>query len=183
MASLTTWQIDPSHSTVEFAVRHLMIATVKGRFGEFQGTVQMDVENPATAVVDVTIPAASVDTRESQRDNHLRSPDFFDVERFPTITFRSRRVERLRDAELRVTGDLTIHGITRPVALSITPGGFTRDPWGNERAAFRASTQINREDFGLKWNQILETGGVLVGEAVRIEVEVELVRQALRVAA
>jgi polyisoprenoid-binding protein YceI len=175
--------VDASHSTAEFAVKHLMIATVKGRFGELEGTVELDPERAESGRVDVTIKAASVDTRSEQRDAHLRSPDFFDVEKHPTITYRSRRVEPLAGGQLKVVGDLTIRGISREVPLAVTPGGFARDPWGNERAAYVASAAINRGDFGLTWNAALETGGVLVGDEVKINLEVELVRQAAQAAA
>jgi polyisoprenoid-binding protein YceI len=160
-----------------------MIATVKGRFGEVQGTVELDPLRIDAGHVDVSINAASIDTRSEQRDAHLRSPDFFDVEKYPTITYRSRRIEQLSGGQLLVVGDLTIRGITREVPLTVTPGGFARDPWGNERAAYVATTEISRGDFGLTWNAALETGGVLVGDEVKINLEVELVRQAAQAAA
>jgi polyisoprenoid-binding protein YceI len=171
----TTWKIDTTHSHVEFAVKHLMIATVKGRFADVQGTVEAgeDFSNPS---IDVIIGAASIDTRQEQRDAHLRSADFFDVERFPTITFRSRRAAAGPDGALRVTGDITIHGVTKEVVLDVVPQGTVRDPWGGERAGFSASTKINRQDFGLTWNQVLETGGIAVGTDVRIAIDVELVK-------
>jgi polyisoprenoid-binding protein YceI len=160
---------------VEFAVKHLMIATVRGRFADVQGTVQAgeDFSNPT---IDITIGAASIDTRQEQRDAHLRSADFFDVERFPAITFRSRRTAAGAGGALRVIGDLTIHGVTKEVVLDVVPQGTVRDPWGGERAGFSASTKINRQDFGLTWNQVLETGGIAVGTDVRIAIDAELVK-------
>jgi polyisoprenoid-binding protein YceI len=179
----TTWQIDAAHSHVEFAVKHLMIATVKGRFGAVSGTVTVNGDDPAGAAVAVSIDAASVDTREPQRDGHLKSADFFDVEKFPTITFASTRVEKTGGDTLRLTGDLTIHGVTRPITLAVTDEGRAKDPWGGERRAFSATGKVNRKDFGLLWNQALEAGGVLVGDEVKISIEVELVRQAAEAAA
>jgi polyisoprenoid-binding protein YceI len=171
-----TWQVDPSHSHVEFGVRHLMISTVKGRFGDVAGTVDVDPADLAKTKIDVLINAASIDTREAQRDGHLRSADFFDVERFPTLRFQSTRVGG--DAgNLRVTGNLTIRGVTREVTLAVTPEGHGRDPWGGERAGFSATTKISRGDFGLNWNQVLEAGGVLVGDEIKISIEVELLKK------
>lgn len=174
----TTWQIDPTHSHVEFAVKHLMIATVKGRFADVQGSVVANDDDPTDAKIDVTIAAASIDTRQEQRDTHLRSADFLDVERFPTITFKSKRIEAQKGDEFRVVGDLTIRGTTREVTLDAEHTGRARDPWGNDRAAFTATTKVNRKEFGLTWNQALEAGGVLVGDDLRITIDVELVKQA-----
>ena len=181
---ISRWEIDPAHSHVEFAVKHLMIATVKGRFADVQGVVQLDGANPGAATVDATIKVTSIDTREKQRDAHLRSADFFDAARFPTIGFRSRHVlgDPLGSA-FRLVGTLTLRGITREVVLDVAGHGRVRDMQGNERAGFSARTTINRKDFGLTWNQGLEGGGVLVGDEVRISVEVELVRQAAQTAA
>jgi polyisoprenoid-binding protein YceI len=172
-ATAQTWQIDPAHTLVEFSVRHMMIATVKGRFGTVAGTIRLDDEDPARSAVDVTIDAASVDTRNEQRDAHLRSADFFDVANHPTLTFRSRRVERTREDHYRVTGDLTIRGTTRSVVLDVIEQGRITDPWGATRAAFSARATVNREDFGLTWNQALEAGGVLVSRDVVIDLEVQ----------
>lgn len=172
------WVIDPSHTTVEFAVRHMMIATVKGRFAGVEGYILADPSDLTTAQAEVTIDATSVDTREPQRDEHLRSPDFFDAASFPKITFKSREIRRKGQDEYEMTGDLTIRGVTRPVTLSLTSEGQARDPWGNERAAFTVSGKVNRKDFGLNWNMVLEAGGILVGEEVRISVEVEAIKQA-----
>jgi polyisoprenoid-binding protein YceI len=170
----TTWKIDNTHSHVEFAVKHLMISTVKGRFADIQGTV-VGPDDLSDASIDVAIGAATIDTRQEQRDAHLRSADFFDVERFPTITFKSRRTEVQPDG-VRVIGDLTIHGVTKEIALSVTPEGRGRDPWGGVRAGFSAKTTIDRRDFGLTWNQVLETGGLAVGTEIKISIDVELVR-------
>jgi polyisoprenoid-binding protein YceI len=170
-----TWQIDPAHSLVEFAVRHLMISTVKGRFGDVSGTLQVDPADPARSAIDVTINTASIDTREAQRDAHLRSADFFDVERFPTLRFRSTRVSGGPD-QLRVTGDLTIRDVTREVTLDVTAEGQGKDPWGGERAGYSAKGTINRKDFGLTWNQLLEAGGVAVGDEIKISIDVEFVK-------
>ncbi|BDG58977.1 YceI family protein [Caldinitratiruptor microaerophilus] len=177
-ANLSRWVIDPSHTTVEFAVRHMMIATVKGRFAGVEGHILADPSDLTTAQAEVTIDVASIDTREPQRDEHLRSPDFFDAANFPKITFKSREIRRKGENEYEMTGDLTIRGVTRPVTLSLTSEGQAKDPWGNERAAFTVSGKINRKDFGLNWNVVLETGGILVGEEVRISVEVEAIKQA-----
>ena len=173
----TTWKIDPSHTHADFAVRHLMISTVKGRFAEVQGTVRTDESNPAASQVDVTIGVSSIDTREPQRDAHLRSADFFDADNFPQITFRSTRVDGRGDS-FKLTGDLTIRGTTREVVLDVTTEGRGKDPWGGERAGFSASTRIKRSDFGLTWNQLLETGGLAVSDDVKISLDVQLVQKA-----
>ena len=177
-AGTTTWNIDNSHTLVEFSVRHLMISTVKGRFGEVSGKVVASDANPAQAQIDVTINVASIDTREAQRDAHLRSADFFDAENFPTLTFRSTRIEKASGDDLKVTGDLTIRGTTREVVLDVTSEGRVKDPWGGERAGYSATTKIKRSDYGLTWNMALETGGVVVGDDIKIALEVELVKQA-----
>lgn len=172
------WRIDPTHTNVEFGVRHLMISTVKGRFGAVEGTVTVEDGDPATAQIDVRIDAASIDTRVEQRDAHLRSADFFDVEKHPALTYTSRSVERTGGGKLKVVGDLTIRGVTREVVLDVEELGTVRDPWGNDRAGYSAKGKLDREAFGLTWNQALEAGGVLVGNEVKISLEVELVRQA-----
>jgi polyisoprenoid-binding protein YceI len=177
-AGTTTWTIDNSHTLVEFSVRHLMISTVKGRFGEVSGKVVADDADPARAQIEVTINAASIDTREAQRDAHLRSADFFDAENFPALTFRSTRIEKASGDDLKVTGDLTIRGTTREVVLDVTSEGRVTDPWGGQRAGYSAKTKIKRSDFGLTWNMALETGGVVVGDEIKIALEVELVKQA-----
>jgi polyisoprenoid-binding protein YceI len=184
LAGTSSWQIDPAHSHVEFAVRHLMISTVKGAFGDVRGTVWVDESDGKAVLVDVTIQVASIDTRQEQRDAHLRSPDFFDVARFPTITFRSRTVQGShRDGQFRLIGDLTIRDVTREVTLDVAAEGRLHDPWGAERAGFSAQGKIDRTDFGLTWNQALETGGVVVSNEVKISVEVELIREAKPAAA
>ncbi len=175
-AASTTWKIDPVHSHIEFSVKHLMITTVKGRFTGVDGTVSIDETDLSKSTVDVRIDASTIDTREQQRDAHLRSADFLDVEKFPQLTFKSRRISAATGSELTLFGDLTIHGVTREVALKVTDEGRNRDPWGGERAGFSATTKINRKDYGLSWNQALETGGVLVGDEVKIHLELELVK-------
>jgi polyisoprenoid-binding protein YceI len=177
-SSVTTWQVDPTHTSVGFAVKHLVIATVKGQFGSVTGAITVDERNPRDARVEVEIDAKSIDTRTEQRDAHLRSPDFLDVEKFPTIRFASKRIEGDVAGDFRLIGDLTIRGTTRETVLEVTNEGRARDPWGNERAVFSAKTKINRAEFGLTWNQALETGGVLVGEDVKISIDVELVKAA-----
>jgi polyisoprenoid-binding protein YceI len=176
--SMTTWNIDTSHSGVHFSIRHLVIAKVRGTFDRWQGSFQFDDQNPAASKVSARIEAASIDTREERRDAHLRSADFFDVEKYPELTFESAKVEKLSDERYRVTGDLTIHGVTKEVVLDVESLGAAKDPWGNDRVAYQAQTSINRKDFGLTWNQALETGGVLVGEKVDISLDVQAVRAA-----
>jgi len=174
--AVTTWKIDPSHSHIEFAVRHMMITTVRGRFGTVEGTVRLDETRPSFAEIDVRIDVASIDTREAQRDAHLRSADFFDVEKFPHITFTASKPIERTGGDLKLAGDLTIHGVTRPVVLDVTEEGRGKDPWGGERLGFSATTKIKRSDFGLTWNQALETGGVLVSDDIKISLDLELVK-------
>lgn len=174
----TTWTIDPAHSSVEFAVRHLMITTVRGRFTGVKGTVTVDEADPAKSAVEVVIDAASIDTREPQRDTHLRSADFFDVEKFPTLTFRSTKVDGGLGEPFTLAGDLTIHGVTRPVVLDVEPEGRIKDAWGGLRSGFTATTKIKRSEFGLTWNQLLEAGGVTVSDEVKISLDVQLVSAA-----
>lgn len=175
-ATVRTWTIDKAHSNVEFAVRHLMISTVKGRFSNVSGTATIDESNPSATTLEVTIPAGTVDTRQPDRDAHLRSPDFFDVEHYPTITFKSRRVEGDLASEFRLVGDLTIHGVTREVTLNVTNEGQGPDPFGKgQRAGYSAKTTIDRRDFGLLYNAALETGGVAVGHDVKISIDLELI--------
>ena len=183
MASRTqagSWTIDAAHSQVEFSAKHLMITTVKGRLSDVQGTITLDDARPERSTVAVEIAAASIDTGVDARDQHLRSPDFLDVAHFPAITFRSRRVEGnpLEPGEFRLIGDLTIRGVTREVALDVTYEGRATDPWGNDKVSFSAATRIDRRDFGLTWNNALETGGVLVSNDVKISLEVQAVRAA-----
>ena len=178
-AANSTWQIDPNHSAAQFAVRHLTISTVRGAFTKVSGTVQLDDKDIAKSSVDVTIDAASVDTRVPDRDNDLRSDHFFDVAKYPTITFKSKKVEQAGAGKLRITGDLTIHGTTKEVVLDVDgPTPPVKDPWGNQRAAAMATTKINRQDFGVKWNATMDNGGVVVGDDVTITIDVELVQKA-----
>jgi len=179
----TNWNFDLAHSSVNFHVRHLMVSKVHGRFTLWGGTLVIDEEDITRSHIDVTIDAASVDTREDKRDAHLRSPDFFDVERFPTLTFKSTRIEKLGEDEVAITGDLTLHGVTRSVKLAVELGGQAKDPWGGIRTGFSAKTTINRKDFGLGWNTVLEAGGMLVGEKVEITLEIEAVKAAAAQAA
>lgn len=174
----TTWTIDASHSEVGFSVKHLMISTVRGRFAGVAGTVTYTPGDFASASADITIDAATIDTREEKRDAHLRSADFFDVEKFPTLTFKSRRVQGASAEAFQLVGDLTIRDVTREVVLDVAFEGTQKDPWGNTKAGFTATTRISRTDFGLTWNAALETGGVLVGDDIKIGLDVQLLQQA-----
>ena len=173
----TTWNIDPVHTMAEFKVRHMMITNVKGHFTGVTGVVTLDEQDITKSNVEASIDAASINTREADRDTHLKSADFLDVEKFPKLTFTSTRVTRTGDGELQVEGDLTIHGVTRKVTFAVegpTPPG--KDPWGNTRIGWTATTKINRKDFGLTWNTALETGGILVGDEVTITFDVEAIK-------
>ena len=173
----TTWNIDPAHSVVEFKVKHMMIANVKGQFSKVSGVLAQDESDPANDRVEATIEAASIHTRDEQRDAHLKSSDFFDVEKFPTLHFKSTGITVVGERELSVEGDLTIRGVTRKVSFEVEgPTPPAKDPWGNTRVAISASTKINRKDFGLTWNAALETGGILVGDEVTINLDVEFVK-------
>jgi len=174
-AGTAVWKLDPAHAHVEFAVRHLMISRVKGQFTDMEGTLHIDDDDVSTAKLQVEIDAASIDTRVDQRDEHLRSGDFLDVENHPKLTYQSKKVERTGENELRVVGDLTIRDVTREVVLHVTERGQAKDPWGGQRAGFGAEAKLNRKDFGLTWNQALETGGVLVGDEVEITLDAEWV--------
>jgi polyisoprenoid-binding protein YceI len=179
MPDKTLWEIDPAHTSVEFAVKHMMFTTVRGRFKNVKGTIEADETNPTRSRVDVEIDAASIDTGVPDRDAHLRSADFLDVEHYPKITFHSKRIEgasQKEGARFKVVGDLTIRGTTKEITLDAEYEGRGKDPWGKERAGARATAEIDRRDWGLKWNQALETGGILVGNNVRIEVEVQAVK-------
>lgn len=178
----TTWNIDPTHSTIGFSIRHMVFSKVRGRFLTYTGAIQLD-DDVAKSWVEVTIDAASIDTGTAQRDNHLRSADFFDVENFPALRFRSTRVEDPGAGRLRVIGELTIRDTTREITLEADPAGRGMDPWGNERIGFTAKTSFDRKDFGLGWNQLLEAGGVLVGDRVDVELDVQAVNTAARDAA
>jgi polyisoprenoid-binding protein YceI len=178
-----TWQVDAAHSAVNLSVRHMVISKVRGHFAKWTARLGLDTEDLAASTVEVDIDAASIDTGVADRDAHLRSPDFLDAAAHPAITYRSRRVEVLPGDRLRVVGDLTIRGVTREVPLEVEMGGQAKDPWGNLRAGFSARASLNRKDFGLTWNQALETGGVLVADRVDVEIELEAVRQAATKAA
>lgn len=168
-----TWTIDPAHSVVEFAVKHMMFTTAKGRFQDFSGTITFDEQNVENSSVDVTIQTASINTNTEDRDAHLRSADFFDSEQYPEATFRSTKVEPKRGNDFTVTGDLTIKGVTNQVTLDATYQGSGKNPWGVEVAGFEAKTSFNRKDFGLTWNQALESGGVLVSDEVKLTLEIQ----------
>jgi polyisoprenoid-binding protein YceI len=175
-AGTTTYQIDPRHSSANFAVTHLMISTVRGEFHGVNGTVVVDDSNIGNSSVNVTIDATTVDTREPDRDKHLKSDAFFDVAKYPTMTFKSTKVEKNSDGSLKVTGDLTIRGTTKSVVLTATaPKPAIKDPWGLQRTATSAATKVNRQDFGVSWNQKLDGGGVVVGDEVNITLDVEMV--------
>ncbi len=172
-----SWKIDPSHSEVTFSVRHMMISNVRGRFEKFTGVVDFNESDPAQSIVDVQIEAASISTRDAQRDAHLRSPDFFNAEAFPYLTFKSKRIELVDAENGRIYGDLTIRDITREVELDVTHNGVSKSPWGTMVAGFSASTKINRKDWDLTWNVALETGGMLVGDAININIEIEIIKE------
>ncbi len=173
---MATYTIDNAHSDVSFSVRHMVFAKVRGHFTKWTAALEVDPADPSKSSVQVTIEAASIDTREAQRDGHLKSADFLDVEKHPQITFKSRRIERAQKGHYKVTGDLTIRGVTHEVPLDIEELGGGKDPYGNERVGYNAKATITRTDWGLKWNQTLEAGGVLVGEKVDIEIEVEAIK-------
>lgn len=172
------WELNNAHSLVEFSVKHMVVSTVKGRFNTFSGTFEIDEQNPAASKVDVTIQTASISTGDDNRDNHLRSPDFFDAAQYPTITYTSTSVEKLSDEKYRVTGDLNMHGVTKPVTLDVTYEGQTKDMQGQRLAGFSATTSINRKDFGLTWNVALEAGSVMVSEKVNIAIEAQVIEPA-----
>jgi polyisoprenoid-binding protein YceI len=176
-AATGTWQIDPNHSSAQFAVRHLGLSTVRGAFTKVTGTANLDEQDITKSSVEVTIDANSVDTRVPNRDNDLRSDHFFEVAKYPTITFKSKKVEQVAPGKLKVTGDLTIHGTTKEVVLDVDgPTAAVKDPWGNQRIAVSGTTKINRQDYGVKWNATMDNGGVVVGNDVDITLDVELVQ-------
>jgi polyisoprenoid-binding protein YceI len=177
-AATTNWQIDPQHSSAQFSVRHMAIATVRGAFSKVTGTIALDDKDITKSIVDVTIDTTTVDTREPNRDNDLRSDKFFDVAHYPTMTFKSKKVEQVAPGKLKVTGDLTIRGTTKEVLLDVDgPSAPIKDPWGNQRAAASATTKVNRQDFGVKWNATLDNGGVVVGDDVSITIDVEMIHK------
>jgi polyisoprenoid-binding protein YceI len=176
-AVTTTWNIDPVHSVAEFKVKHMMISNVKGQFTRVKGALTINETDLTQSHVEAEIEAASISTRDDQRDTHLKSADFFHAEKFPSLSFKSTRITRVADGELKVAGDLTIHGVTRNVVFDIegpTPPG--KDPWGNTRRGLSATTKINRSDFGLTWNAALETGGILVGDEITITLDVQFIK-------
>lgn len=171
------WQVDTSHSSVGFTVRHMMVANVRGEFTKFTASVTSVGENPETVQVEVSIDAASIDTRNNDRDNHLRSADFLDVAKYPTIAFVSKKVEKRSAGNYRVLGDLTIKGVTKPVVLEAEVSPVKKDPWGNLRVGIHATTTINRKDFGVAWHRVLDTGELVVGDEVRVVIDLELIRK------
>jgi polyisoprenoid-binding protein YceI len=174
---ITTWNIDPVHSTAQFKVKHMMIANVKGEFTGVTGTLKLYPADISQSQVQASIDATTINTREAQRDAHLKSADFFDVETFPILSFKSASISQRGEGELEVAGDLTIHGVTRNVLFDVEgPSAPMKDPWGNTRIGLSATTRINRKDFGLTWNAALETGGILVGDEVTISLDVEFVQ-------
>ena len=175
--STSTWEIDPAHSSIQFGVRHLMISTVKGTFPKFTATVVADEKEPTRAVAEASIDAASIDTREPKRDEHLRGADFFDVAKYPTITFKSTKVEPAGDRRFKVHGDLTMHGVTKPVALDVEVTPQVKGMRGETRAGARATTKVNRKDFGISWSKSMDGGGVVVGDEVEVTIDVEAVKK------
>ena len=173
----STWTIDPAHSGAEFAVKHLMVSTFKGHFRSLEGTVHLGEDNPANSSVVASVDVASVDTQNPDRDAHLRSDDFFNAERYPKMTFRSTRVERVDETNWKVTGEFTIRDVTKEVVLDTEYEGRIVDPWGNDRIGFTARTELSRKEFGVRWNTAIESGGVVVGDRVRISLNIEIVRQ------
>lgn len=177
--AVSTWNLDPAHSAAEFKVKHMMIANVKGRFTGLSGVLTLDEASAANSSLTASVPAASIDTGEAQRDAHLKSADFFDVEKFPTLTLKTSRITPIGDGELSVEADLTIHGVTRNVKFQVEgPTAPGKDPWGNTRIGLSATAKISRKDFGLTWNAALETGGLLVGDDVNITLDVQFVKAA-----
>lgn len=177
-STVTTWNIDPAHSAAEFKVRHMMIAWVKGRIGGLKGVLNFDEADPARSRVKVSADVNALNTGEAQRDGHLKSADFFDAEKYPEITFESTAVKRAGEGEFEFRGNLTIHGVTKPVSFAVEGlGAPNKDPWGNLRIGASATTKVNRKDFGLTWNSALETGGVLVGDDVTLTIDVQFIKQ------
>lgn len=172
------WAIDPSHTGVSFSVRHMMISTVRGEFHKVSGTVDFNADEPAKSAIDVKIDVASVDTRDEKRDGHLKSADFFDAEKFPVMEFKSDKIEELSKTHGKVHGTLTIKGVSKPVVLDVEYNGTQKSPWGTTNAGFSAKGKINRKDWGLNWNVALESGGILVGDDIKIDIEAEIVKQA-----
>jgi len=177
-ASADTWQIDPVHTTVGFSVRHMTISTVRGQFNKVAGTITANDNDPATAAIEATIDTASIDTHSPDRDSDLKSANFLDVAKYPTMTFKSKKIEAAGPGKYNVVGDLTLHGVTKEVTLAVeATGAPIKDPWGNMRAGATATTTISRKDFGLTWNKMIEAGGAVVGDAVAVEIDVEAVKK------
>jgi polyisoprenoid-binding protein YceI len=175
--TVTTWKLDPAHSHAEFKVKHMMISNVRGSFTGLSGTLQLDESDYTHSTVEASIPVGTLETGDDQRDGHLKSPDFFDAEKFPTLAFKSTNIDSAGGANYSVTGNLTLHGVTKPVTFSVEDVSEpSKDPWGNQRIGLSASTKLNRKDFGLTWNSALETGGVLVGEEVTVSLEVQFIK-------
>jgi polyisoprenoid-binding protein YceI len=173
----TTYKIDPAHSSASFVIRHLMITNVRGSFSNVQGSVVWDAENPAASSIDAVVDATTLNTQEPNRDTHVKSADFLDVVQFPTFTFKSTKVEAAGEGEAKVTGDLTIHGVTKPVVLNVEgPTAESKDPWGNVRIGASATTKIKRSEFGIVWNAPLETGGIMLGDDLKIEIDLSLIK-------
>jgi polyisoprenoid-binding protein YceI len=181
-AATSSWQVDPAHSAAQFSIKHLAISTVRGGFSKIKGTVSFDDKDVSKSVVDVTIDMSTVDTREPKRDDDLRSDKFFDATKYPTMAFKSTKVEQVSAGKLKVTGDLTLHGITKEVVLDVEgPTAPIKDPWGNQRAAASATAKINRQDFGVKWNKTLDNGGMMLGDDVSITIDIEMFQPAAKV--
>ncbi|MFB1479940.1 YceI family protein [Corallococcus sp. RDP092CA] len=177
-AFASTWELDSSHSSAQFAVKHMMVSTVRGAFSNVKGTIHLDDKDITKSTIEATIDAKTINTNEPKRDEHLRSPDFFDVEKFPTITFKSTKIAKAGKDKLNVTGDLTLHGVTKPVVLAVEgPTPETKDAWGNVRRGATATTKIKRSDFGLTWNKALEAGGVAVGDDITITLDLETTKK------
>jgi len=175
------WKIDPVHSSANFSIRHMMVSNVKGGFEKVGGTVVYDGKNLKNAKVDATIEVASIDTREAKRDEHLRTPEFFDVAKYPTITFKSKRVQQVKSGKFQLVGDLTMHGVTKQVSLDVDgPTPAIKDPMGKQRMGASATARLNRKDFGISYNKLLDTGGAMLGDDVKVEIELELIKEAPR---
>jgi polyisoprenoid-binding protein YceI len=177
------WDVDSSHSAAQFGVKHMMISTVRGSFEKMTGTVKVDDKDVTKSVIDITIDAKSINTRDAKRDEHLRTPDFFDVAKHPSITFKSKKIEKAAGNKLKITGDLTMRGVTKPVTLTAEVSNPVKSPWGQTVRGVSASGKINRKDWGLTWNKVLEAGGVAVGEEVELQIDAELVQKSPTTAA
>jgi polyisoprenoid-binding protein YceI len=179
LALASTWEIDPAHSTVEFSVRHMMVTTVKGQFQKVKGTVELDEKDATKSTVEVSIETASIDTREAKRDAHLKSPDFFDAAKFPALTFKSTKIEKASKGKFKVTGDLTMHGVTKPVVLIVEgPSASIKDPYGRTVRGVMATGKLDRKDWGMSWNKALDAGGMVVSDEVKLEINAELAERA-----